>query len=384
MEYRVTFSTEDNTFLLENNKEQFNIEYVLKPYTDYNPDDYLVYGFLNKYGYAENDIFQVVEKNLKRSENGNGRIGWIFPLQALISNEHDFAGNEHFLKYAFVAFLKLLKADDNIITNEAINETNEINSLRDLYIDDLIILILSKSAIFKIKEFELKDYLISLYEYGFYIINSIDDFKSYAEVAYEDDFVKPKEKIHINPVCSYLKGYDYIYILLKELIYEKHYLVKFHLLYQVIELMIERVLKEEVKREVIRLNEDIKYEIKAHDVLEKMQKISTEKTRVSLLFNGTYKSGDIMKKELRDSCNNLLVEILKQKISDGEVKVKEEEIETTLATVLKNDVGDALYKVRNFLVHNYRSLKSDYVQIMKTINNEFEKVILDFMFSYKE
>ncbi|MCO5385370.1 MAG: hypothetical protein NHB14_05850 [Desulfosporosinus sp.] len=148
--------------------------------------------------------------------------------------------------------------------------------------------------------------------------------------------------------------------------------------------MIERVLKEEVKREVIRLNEDIKYEIKAHDVLEKMQKISTEKTRVSLLFNGTYKSGDIMKKELRDSCNNLLVEILKQKISDGEVKVKEEEIETTLATVLKNDVGDALYKVRNFLVHNYRSLKSDYVQIMKTINNEFEKVILDFMFSYKE
>ncbi|MCO5385371.1 MAG: hypothetical protein NHB14_05855 [Desulfosporosinus sp.] len=96
MEYRVTFSTEDNTFLLENNKEQFNIEYVLKPYTDYNPDDYLVYGFLNKYGYAENDIFQVVEKNLKRSENGNGRIGWIFPLQALISNEHDFAGNEHF------------------------------------------------------------------------------------------------------------------------------------------------------------------------------------------------------------------------------------------------------------------------------------------------
>lgn len=50
---------------------------------------------------TENSIYQVLVKNQ--------RIGWIFPVQALLSRDHDYAKNSFFLKYAYVAICLLLE-----------------------------------------------------------------------------------------------------------------------------------------------------------------------------------------------------------------------------------------------------------------------------------
>ena len=90
-------------FFLNYGEYAAEVEYELDIYPDYENVDYSVHLFHNDYLNAENDIFQLYDYS------SNTRIGWIFPIQALLSQDHNYAENEHFLKYAYVSFKKIVE-----------------------------------------------------------------------------------------------------------------------------------------------------------------------------------------------------------------------------------------------------------------------------------
>ena len=57
------------------------------------PDDFEMC-FLYNDKVSENSIFNLYADGI--------RIGWIFPIQSLESQEHDYAHNEFYLKYAYI------------------------------------------------------------------------------------------------------------------------------------------------------------------------------------------------------------------------------------------------------------------------------------------
>ena len=82
----------ESGILVENKEKnvQRGIGYVLQKNEEYPPERYTVLVMFHN-ELPENYIFEVYEKKI------NKRIGWIFPLQALLSNRHSFADDVHFL-----------------------------------------------------------------------------------------------------------------------------------------------------------------------------------------------------------------------------------------------------------------------------------------------
>ena len=150
------------------NSIKIYIDYVLTIYrdnnnnTDHKHEDYSLFILKSFELNKENDIFQVYEKV------ADLRIGWIFPIQALVSNKHGCAENEHFLKYAYVAFYKLLLNQEDYSHFTPSIEQIEDYKLTDFYGDNIIILILFKTNIQKIANFNIDNYLASLYSHSYY------------------------------------------------------------------------------------------------------------------------------------------------------------------------------------------------------------------------
>jgi hypothetical protein len=113
------------------NSIKIYIDYVLTPHTDYELEDYSLFILKSFELNRENDIFQVYEKV------ADLRIGWIFPIQALVSNKHGCAENEHFLKYAYVAFYKLLLNQEDYSHFTPSIEQIENYKLTDFYGDNM-------------------------------------------------------------------------------------------------------------------------------------------------------------------------------------------------------------------------------------------------------
>ena len=89
-------------------------------------------------------------------------MGWIFPIQALLSDEHDYAENTFFLKYAYIAIYLLL----NNIDEENVRKSSEVLKITDFYSEDAIIFVLCKSNCKQINDFCYEDYIVDLFGHG--------------------------------------------------------------------------------------------------------------------------------------------------------------------------------------------------------------------------
>ncbi|NCT94988.1 MAG: hypothetical protein GXC72_11225, partial [Chitinophagaceae bacterium] len=81
-------NTEDGKFfkLSDSTGSEIRVEYIPSFVSGWDVDRYDILLFENPYLTAENDIFQVYESTL-----GDSRLGWIFPVTSLDSNENDYA-----------------------------------------------------------------------------------------------------------------------------------------------------------------------------------------------------------------------------------------------------------------------------------------------------
>jgi hypothetical protein len=335
--------------------ERAYIKYVLAPQTDYHPTDYSLYILKSHILNRENDIFQVYEREY------NIRIGWIFHIQALLSNEHNYANNQHFLKYSYVAFFKLLQNVEQYETYKPNLNSTSNYELTDFYGDEIIILILCNSKLQIVDSFNIENYLTSLYSYGYYYCQPIDIVKNIHSRA---AFTQPGQtKISIKRISKKLQEEVYLSRLFKILLKtEEHPLVRFYLLYQVIELIIERIFDKKFLDTINDFNHNQNKNI--FELKEKINSISNEKERISQLIDSVepYLNSD-SKTNLLFFCNDLL---------------------SSFNSEHKDSLARSLYAARSFIVHKFRKLPEVDVPKIDNINKEFETMLIDILLNYQE
>lgn len=361
------FSIENDYYTLQDSTEEgikIQLKYDLElPDDTYDPKNYKLYIFRAD-DIPENSIFQVYEKDLIKSENGLGRIGWIFPLQSILSNEHDYADNIHFLRYAYVAFCKLIVSNESLCEKIPEYKADLIYSMGDFYNDSTVIMILCNELVSKIIDFQIENYLPFLYSKGYYY-DKTTGICNDGKIVKKDykNYISGSNRLILISISKDLNEGTYINRLFIDLLKnEKHYLVKFHLLYQVIELLIERIFNNEVKR-LFKALEDLSCNL--FEIRNEFSKLAEELGRIEKLFTIYTQNSDDLD-YLKEACVNLLKRTGNFKEADN------------------FSAGKSLYLFRSLLVHNYRLLSKDHIVMIEEINACFEKVVVSILITFTE
>ncbi|SFG92091.1 hypothetical protein SAMN05660649_03127 [Desulfotomaculum arcticum] len=340
----VFYCKDEKCFLID---DIFKLPYVLDvDENEIDPRRYEIYGFLNRFGTVENQIYKIIEKDSELF------IGYLMPMISMLSSDHDCVNQKFFLIFASNCFIKLIKEDAGI---KGIND--EIIEIEKKYNDNLILLIIDKSRICNIDNFDIKNYFMCLYKYGYYLVDSVDDFKSYKETVNEK-IKLPEKNLKIQSVCKYFKEEEYIFRLPQKLNTD-NYVLKFFYLYQVVEIIIEKILKRELRK----FGENYNEALSGYEISKEVHTIASEDERINRLFSDEYKIGDFSKLNLKNECNNLIESLQIPKYPSA---------------------SSALYAVRNNLVHNLRVISNEHYEHLKGIVDAFEDFIHDILYSYKE
>lgn len=333
---------EKNIFCFQDSKQETICEYFPQLTLDsaYDSSQYKYLLLHNeREDYSENSIFQVyVEKQ---------RIGWIFPMQALLSKQHNYADNKFFIRYAYVALWLLL---DNINSIDTKEFTLEI-FLEDFYDDSLTVLVLDDSNISQLKEpFCMKNYIVSLYQKG-YAYSGRGNLDSQIE--------KIDVRLNLKPIARELREINYIYTMFEREIPKNHEaFAKFHIYYQIIEILISVIFEDRFKKFISQLNTNVETLFDQRDNLGEMVQ---EKRRVKWLFAEYVTISQREKGILDEQCKRLLKK-------NGK-KVGEE-------------MAENLYSVRCLLVHNLFKLDDDSHRMLIDINKAFLDVIMEVLHTF--
>ena len=356
--YTEKFNKEDSCYELINRDKKndiIRVKYPLEILDDYTEDDFDIYFFTN-YQIKENDIFQVCEKNSER-------VGWIFPLIALSSKDHSYVDNEHFLKYASVTFKKLIRNNNGFILKTIPDPPGGSYDLIDLYDGDLIVFTVCKDKINE--DFRISDYIPSFYSYGYYHLDmkqqkiDLNNYKAITESEFKTYRYKEfSEKIiHIKPVSNFFIEHLYIRELFTNLLkIENNPILRFLFLYQVIEILIESIFISEAKEILIKVGEN---KIDYYNFQSTLNDLNKEAKRINILFSQCVKETSNFVSMISSS-EKLLINFFE----------------------VKSDifVSEAIYKVRNLIIHNYSKLLK-YEKLMEDIVKYFEFLVIDVLHS---
>lgn len=289
----------------------------------------------------ENDIFPVYDKQ------SNVRLGWVFPIQALFSSEHDYAEDSFFLKYAYIAIYLLL---DNI-NEENRRNSSEVLRITDFYPEDTIIFVLCKINCNQINDFCYEDYIVDLFRYGYSCL-------PYSTIGEKDVYVE--KRINIRRISKDVKEKIFIVEVFKNLLVQANLLplAKFHMLYQIVELLIGDIFSYEFMDFNKKISEDTN---NLFDLKDELQKLTGEKYRVKELFNTYSRIDETLKENLMDVCNEILKKSSKKE---------------------KRNVGDSLYSVRCLIFHSYGSIPSEARELIEAINEIFEKIVIELLITF--
>ncbi|MBO5354123.1 MAG: hypothetical protein J6A77_12580 [Lachnospiraceae bacterium] len=336
------YNQDKQLFELKNEENRNVLEYipVLELDMSYNPENFEVIFLNNKReDCTENSIYQV--------KVTDKRLGWIFPIQALLSSEHDYVKNPYFLKYAFVATWHLL----NKIYQIDEKRCPEFISLDDFYDETINILILDQENCSKIKDFVLDDYVVSLYQKGYSFSGNGNLYS---------DIEKPQKSIHLKSISKEIKNKKCLNELFKEMIPKNSESFSgFYVYYQVVEILISDIFESDFKNfiEVLNTNTDNLFEKR-----DELSNMAGEKGRVRRLFHDFSQINALCSSNLNQYCIKLL-EVHGYKISA--------------------DFAENLYLVRCLLVHKLYVLDKKDEEILKQINILFLDVLMEVLLSFK-
>ena len=315
------------------------IDTIIDIQDDYHLSDYdvkLLYN--NRENCTEESIYQV--------KIHNKRIGWIFPLQAIHSIDHKESNNEHFLRYAYVAWQFILNrcADD-------VDDFDQFDLFAN-YDDSTNILVLDKENC-KQMDFDYEKYVISLYDFG------------YSEVGQGNLFTPDKETdvaINLKPISSDIGDHTYINLLFKKQIpQEGNPVSRFYIYYQLIEILITKVFDDLFLRFLAELRAGSE---NLFDQKEDLNEYSNEKNRLSRLCNDYSNINDIsLQNELKEKCDDLL--------------------EHTNSKKTGKQMSDSLYYVRCLLVHRMYVLDKESEEILENIDNLFLELCIKLLLTFK-
>lgn len=306
----------------------------------------------NPYLDAENDVFEVYHSLSKKGE----RIGWIFPITILMSNNNDFKNYKNIDSYKLAAFHNLLLEDCTIKEDFLQNGHVEINQI---FSENIIICALHKLSINKIPDFNFNNCFLSLYSYGYSEYNPKQVRK---KLLNKDSFVKDMRSTRHRVVLKEPK-YDFSHnIFIKSLfndylINTESFLVRFILLYQIFELLMEE-----------------EYEVSFTKSLEKFQLNQISKNDLKEELIGVSKERELLKKMFKRTSS--LEEQLKTNFASECV-----ELFNGINRSYKKEFEDIIYDFRNLIVHQFRSVSSKNSDLEKIISL-FEEISIDFLIKY--
>lgn len=318
----------------------------------------------NSFKDKEFDIHFLVKKNVKESEiyqvycrDWDRRIGWIIPAISLSSCLHDYSNNEHFLKYAYMGVRESLrKIDTNIFTYCISGEKEEVR-YSSIFHEETVLLVLSKETWASDFEFNIDRMSPSLIKHGYVALSS----RNPEEIHYEAK-VNISEKLYLEQVSDEVNGCSLIGELLNSSFsYETKAVFRFFYLYQIIELLIDCVYKNEQEALVDELVNAKGDSGKTKDVIDKIQKFMSEKKRLSLLVNNYSNVGSELN-ELKQLCNLLLDDLNRDRSDSFE---------------------GYFYKIRNFIFHQYRDFPSESEEKLDEVITEVVNLIPSLLNKFK-
>ncbi len=330
------------------------VRFPLPVHDVYEEKNFECYPFISDAYYKENHIFELHEEDLQP----NSRIGWIFPIQSLTSKEHDKAKNKHFLQYAYVTFKILLQSEmfKEDLSFTIRNYDDEID-LSNIYPSDLIIASLSKDKLKLISKFKITNYLHSLYINRYYFCTELNQLNQRTL----KNLTREGQRIEIKRISKNLKTEVFILALFKDhLIDKNHPLVQFHFLYQIIELLIDKILDFEILKVLDSFKSRI---ISPHEMKKELQEITPEEHRIFLLLN-SYSRPAVNNRDLVLACNKILIHFNR----------------------ISQDIVPALYQVRSIVVHRFREITTidPKYELLEEVNEHFELTVTQILSCYIE
>lgn len=291
---------------------------------------------------TENSIYQVYV--------GKQRIGWIFPLQALLSEEHDQSKNPYFLKYAYVAVYLLLQNIEEIDKREVPEEI----SLENYYDSKKSILVIDRENTAKLDSFQLESYIVGLFQYGY-------AFNGKGNIFADRLPIDARTKITLQALSPELSMIPNINFLFKEqLPIAENEVIRFYLCYQIIELLIAVVFEDLFQNILAKISVDSEA---LFDQRDNLSRIASEKHRIKVLFSSYVSIETNHQTDLDLACKKLLV-------LNGKA--------------VSTQYYENLYSVRCLLVHRLYTLSADSYEILQDINKPFLNIIMDILFSFKK
>ena len=292
----------------------------------------------------ESEDYAFIEN--KDIDDGNKRIGWVIPLSLLITDDDTILNDPHLSCYVFHAYQHLLKSDeyaevpdDESFTSKISEEANKNKCLLITYNHHL--------ADADIKRLELP-----LARYGYYF----HDNHHYNEKRKAVENNKIKLSLASNVVDNTGSYIDpYIDQLLEKHLTVREPIIRFLYLYQVIEILINKVLIKNLEDLITELKGPTGSVREVSDVLKKQ----TEIERWNKVENDSAITPNDYD-DLKSLCNTY-------------VRRTENPFEHP----------NSIYKVRNHITHRFRIAAQNQNDI-KDINNLFEMYLYDLMIKYKE
>ena len=328
-----------------------NINYIPTSKGNWDKERFRIYLFKNAYLNAENDVFQVKESTLDE------RLGWIFPITLLESNDNDFENTKNLNKYKFVTYQKLL---EKTVTLKPKTSNSEY-TLNEMF-PDSIVCILSEDTIAKIPNFKIKDYFFSFYEHGYIVYKPQLSAKGiYNRSNFLQEMRNGRTSITIKKSNFDIDTNEYIKSLFvkNHLLQSDSYVVRFIFLYQIIEHFMS---KEFDKQFAVYLDEYQQTLIGKNDLKESISNISKERGLIKDIINRIPIEHQL-KVEFSTECDFLF--------DDLKFKPKQ------------TNFSDKVYDLRNIMVHRLRELTTK-TENMNRILEIFERVIINILISYTD
>lgn len=339
-------------FCVKNSDEiGINIRYIPIDISHWDKNQFDIYLFENSYLNAENDVFEVYENAIP-----NERLGWIFPITILESNENDFVDYKNLNNYKFIAYQKLLELS---ISVKLKGNSDEYYKLSDLF-GDLIVCVICKETAKKIDNFAFINYTLSLYKYGYLFLG---DTRRSKMIYDRTDFiremrsVRARVKLILPNFDIYSNGYTKS-LFVEHLLQSENYIIRFIFLYQIIEHFIQQEFDKSFQLHLTNYTEG---KLSKNDLRERINNSSRERDLIRSVL------------ELIEFPNEL----------KGEFIQECEYLFNDLKLDSKDGFSDKIYDFRNLITHNYREV-ADKSEILKKITEIFERIIIDLLINYKE
>jgi hypothetical protein len=327
---------------------EIQVPYIPKEISHWDIEKYEIYLFENPYLTAENDVFEVYEKTIDK------RLGWIFPISTLESNESDLVGKKNFDNYRYVAYWKLLKL--NISSKLPLNY-NEDYRISELF-PNIVVCILSKEEMKNIPDFNILNYIFSFFEFDFLLLSdSLKGKAIYNKTTAINNIRKQKKRITLKKSGFDILSNQYIKSLFLEHLYQSEdFLVRYILLYQIVEYFMEEKSNKLLEEEI----EDFQNKkITKNSLRENILQHLSERKLIKKIFENI-SIPNTLKDDFIEKCSYLFNDIGEKPQSSFE---------------------DIFYDLRNLITHRFRILTNK-TEELKEITSLCEKIILAYLSNY--